>query len=905
VTAAHQRIRPALPALLTVLSLLWLSLLPAYAGTVRAAAAPEVLRAVHTDALHSSYDGSALRLNTRIGSSGSYREADPAGLIFNLEDKGTARLELPDIPAFAFLGKPGDPVWIAPETQDPDLIWPGWDTETIPAGALQNDTVDLTLLNSQGPGNVEIFFNYDGFAGTVPRLFSSADPAIRTLHQPIGRHVHANWAFTKLGTYTLTFQASATTAAGVQITTGPVDYTFVVGPYQAPATPTTSALTVSPNPAGPTDQVVMTATVSPANAAGSLDFFDNGSLLGGAPVSAGQASVRSAGMLPGVHQITARFTPADPTSFAPSTSEPAQLTVNSPSTPPTTPPTSPPTTPPTTPPTSPPTSPTPPPPTGTPPACVTAVLGVGHVDVAARTVGGKLRFQVKDGTKGNDKVVWRDPGTVAFQVRPAADELVPALPAYRFLGAPGATIWQLPQTQADDLLWAGWNTESVDYSALSGPVSWSLDKVQGPGKLALYQFDQFGGPLISFDSGKPLPQSIKLAEPTHAHGNWAFTKQGIYRLTFTYSATTKTGQKLSDSATLPVVVGTTDPAALCPGGPPPTTQPPTTQPPSSHPSTTQPSTTPSSTPSQSPAGDDQADSRRSPARKLVPCVTISTPASSSSTTSTATTGTTSSSGANPAGVTLTNGHADYAVRLEGNALASRIKDGTKPGDPVWRDPAGVTVKLTSAAQTKAPGGAFGFLGATGTTLWQIPQTQKDGVLWLGWNTEQVSAPQLSGGVDWRLDQVSGPGLVAIFEFDSFGQPKVIFNSGDGLPDTYKIPLGTHAHGNWAFTKPGTYRVRFTHSATLVSGAKTSDSATVTFVVGDSPNGAGGGAPAAVLPPASTTPTPAANPANCTLAVTGGSITPGWIVAGVVLVLLGTVAIVATRQRRTTRQGDDR
>ena len=145
-------------------------------------------------------------------------------------------------------------------------------------------------------------------------------------------------------------------------------------------------------------------------------------------------------------------------------------------------------------------------------------------------------------------------------------------------------------------------------------------------------------------------------------------------------------------------------------------------------------------------------------------------------------------------------------------LTSRLKDGTKGGAPVWRDPSQVTIKLTSAAETKAPGGAFAFLGPVGSKLWQIPQTQKDGVVWLGWNTEEISSPQLSTAVDWRLDRVEGPGHLAVFEFDSFGQPKIIFNSTDGLPDTYKIPLGTHAHGNWSFTKPGTYKVTFTHSA---------------------------------------------------------------------------------------------
>ncbi|MEU4290815.1 TIGR03773 family transporter-associated surface protein [Kribbella sp. NPDC026596] len=803
-TATHVRTR-FLPSLVCLL----LGCLPLLIPWSAGAATPEVLRAVHTDVLHSTYDGTSLKLATRIGT-GDYRDADPAGLVFNLEDRGSARVELPDVPAFAFLGKPGDPVWIAPESQDPELIWPGWDTETIPAGALRDDVVDLTLVDAEGPGAVEVFFNYDEFTGVVPRLFSSVDPAYKTVDQPVGRHVHANWSFSALGTYRLTFQASATTVTGTAVTSGPVVYTFVVGLYEPPTSPPPTTPPTSP-----------------------------------------------------------------PTTLPPTTP----------------PPTSPPTTPPTTPPS---TSPSVTPST-TPPACVTAVLSVGHVDVAARTVGSRLRFQVKDGTRG--ATVWRDPGTVAFQVKPSADEVVPASAAYRFLGPAGATVWQIPQTQAADLLWSGWNTESVDYTTLNGPVRWSLDKVSGPGKAAVYQFDQFGQPLISFDSGTRLPQSISLAGPTHAHGNWAFTKLGLYKLTFTHSATTKSGQKLSDTATLSVVVGN-DLSSLCHGGPAPTTQPtsaptdpPATSPaPISRPSRQQPTTGPSDART-------TAASSHTPAATstLRPCITTPSPSTTPATSTT--TATTSSTPAPTAGTTLTSGHADYAVRLEGGSLTSRLKDGTHAGTPVWRDPASVTVRLTSAAATTAPGGAFAFLGAAGTPIWQIPQTQKSGVVWLGWNTEELTAAQVHGGVDWRLDKLTGPGALAVFEFDSFGQPKVIFNSADGLPDIYRVPLGTHAHGNWAFTKPGTYHATFTHTGTLANGKKSTDTATLTFSVGSS-GGARSISADASGPAAASSPSvsdSAQSVSGCKLAITGGSIGLGWIVAAAVVLVLGVVLVAATRR----------
>ncbi|WP_405061579.1 choice-of-anchor M domain-containing protein [Kribbella sp. NBC_01505] len=785
-TATHSR-----PALLSaLLSLVLGALCLLVPWTAGAAPAPEVLRAVHTDVLHTTYDGTALKLATRVGT-GTYREADPAGLIFNLEDAGSARVELPDLPAFSFLGTPGSTVWMAPESQDPELIWPGWDTETIPAGALRDDTVDLTLLNAEGPGAVEVFANYDEFTGVVPRIFSSADPAYKTLHQPTGRHVHANWSFAAQGTYHLTFEASAVTAAGTAVTSGLITYTWVVGPYEPVTEPT------------PTPTTTPSSTPS----------------------------------------TTPRPSTPPPTTPSPST-----------------------------------------------PSCVTTVLSVGHVDVAARTVGDRLRFQVKDGTRGTTPV-WRDPATVAFQVKPEGDEIVPADPAYRFLGTPGSTIWQIPQTQAENLLWAGWNTEAVDYSKLSGPVHWSLDKVQGPGKLAVFQFDQFGAPLISFDSGKQLPQSIALAAPTHAHGNWAFTKLGLYKLTFTYSATTKTGQHLTDTATLPVVVGN-DLKPLCPSNPPTATptSPSTSSPTSSGPQPSKPSPGAPTTRATSPAERSGTTPTTTPASSK-PCITTPPPTTSPASTPIAPP---PPSTTQPANTTLSNGHADYAVRLVAGALQSRIKDGTKPGTPVWRDPATVTIRLTSAAGTTSPGGAFGFLGPKGTPVWQIPQTQKEGVVWLGWNTEELKPGQVPGNtVTWRLDKVAGPGRVSVFEFNSFGQPQIIFNSADGLPDTYQIPIGTHAHGNWSFTKPGTYNLTFTHSTPT-----THSTSTLRVVVAPT-----GGANS--LEHGSTTSTPekwsngaqgaAGDVSGCRLAATGADVPVGWFVAAGLFILLGGVLLVATRR----------
>jgi putative ABC transporter-associated repeat protein len=231
---------------------------------------------------------------------------------------------------------------------------------------------------------------------------------------------------------------------------------------------------------------------------------------------------------------------------------------------------------------------------------------------------------------------------------------------------------------------------------------------------------------------------------------------------------------------------------------------------------------------------------------------------------------------------------DYGTRLVNGRLVSQVKDGTVAGVTTWRSPSQVVFHLKQAAATTVPAGPFSFLGPVSSTIWQIPQTQQQGILWAGWNTEELTTAQVTGPVTWRLTAVNGPGNLAIYEYDSFGQPIIIFNSGDGLPDSYAIALGTHAHGNWAFTKAGAYRLTFTQSAKLASGADVSDTQVVTFAVGNTDANA--------LLPRTTS-------GSCggggRLPTTGMSLTTPLLAgAGLLTVGAAIVAATAVRRRRT-------
>jgi hypothetical protein len=84
---------------------------------------------------------------------------------------------------------------------------------------------------------------------------------------------------------------------------------------------TTTALAANPTTAAAFTPVVLTATVSPSAAAGTVKFFDAGAQIGVAAVSGGTASFTYSGFAQGDHPtVTASFVPASGSNYSASTS---------------------------------------------------------------------------------------------------------------------------------------------------------------------------------------------------------------------------------------------------------------------------------------------------------------------------------------------------------------------------------------------------------------------------------------------------------------------------------------------------------------------------------------------------------------------------------------------------------
>jgi putative ABC transporter-associated repeat protein len=163
------------------------------------------------------------------------------------------------------------------------------------------------------------------------------------------------------------------------------------------------------------------------------------------------------------------------------------------------------------------------------------VIADGHVDLGPRFVDGRWTVQIRD-----DSAIpptWRTVSDVVLRAADTAKVEVPADPAYAFLGAPGTSVWLLPQVQRAGILWPGWNTQDPEVATkVGGEVTWKLHGVTGPGVFVLFLNGEFGAPQVVFDGAKPFPQETGIEPNSHVHGNWSFTATGLYVLDIEMSA---------------------------------------------------------------------------------------------------------------------------------------------------------------------------------------------------------------------------------------------------------------------------------------------------------------------------------------------------------------------------------
>lgn len=583
---------------------------------------------------------------------------------------------------------------------------------------------------------------------------------------------------------------------------------------------------------------------------------------------------------------------------------------------------------------------------------VAEVVDDGHFDFGVQVEGGALVSLVKDDRPY--PATWRDPAELLFRLDGPALRQVPQNPDFDFLGDVGADVWLVGQSQEAGVPWLGWNTQHPSAREhIDGSTTWALDKIEGPGDVFVYQ-NESGEVKKLLGTTNDWPTELVIPANVHAHGNWAFTEPGVYRVHTTHTATVGSGGEVSSNGTLTFLVGdcyeapdrpsapldgdrllsaedltddnrhgvTVDPDDVEVGDRVSVTVPQAgvddwvmpvvysepqqtewrfareggelswavTIPPvdegehkiaayaadgellgwtpltvgeadddTPHPGGDDDDTRPGggttppsdgggapSSPGDGVAGDEGGSPRPevgsrvsapgggASARTLVedPCVDVDGSDSGGS-------GGADSTGSGASGsfdgtaTTVTEGHFDFGAIIEGDQLVPRVKD-DRSNPPEWVHPESLVFALGSTAEQTVPEGAsYSFLGSPGETVWMIPQTQVSGVPWLGWNTQHETVrSNVDGQVTFTLDDVDGPGELLIYLTDSFGGVgERILGTAGGFPSTFRVPLNVHAHGNWAFTEPGSYRVTITQSATLNSGQTVSAAGTLVFEIG--------------------------------------------------------------------------
>jgi surface-anchored protein len=221
--------------------------------------APDVIQLDHghIDAFNLDLNSDAsIRLALKEDVTGSHVVRAPESTTLVVRSQASVR----NAPTGALpAGMPSD-FSLLPLTQDPDLIWPGWDTQTIGSVYGSDARVDIAITDVQGPGDAYLWTQ--GSFGVPAPLLTQGYRLPGTIHQEALAHAHANWGFSAPGIYTLTAQAVATSRDGSRTSTSnAATYTFDVLP--APTGLTVAGAEGAVTPGSP---VTLTASQQPSNA---------------------------------------------------------------------------------------------------------------------------------------------------------------------------------------------------------------------------------------------------------------------------------------------------------------------------------------------------------------------------------------------------------------------------------------------------------------------------------------------------------------------------------------------------------------------------------------------------------------------------------------------------------------
>ena len=480
----------------------------------------------HADIFDLTSDASGaltLRIKEDATGSGVMREPEQTLLAVNkstLTQIPASVSQATGAPAAAYLlGQSGD--------NQATVLWPGWDTLGVAAGGYDAARFHISYT---GPADGRIYAFTSSFTEGTKAVTNDGSfdlaPGGDDIDQPYAAHKHVNWLFTRAGRYTLTVQASAWTRGN----TGSANAQSAVHTYTIDVADEASCLAESAA-APSTDQAqpapapgVGPGSVSSTNNQAAQDQADNGAT--GTPSAPAPATTSGT---TGATGTTTGANPA-PSSGARTTSgttggercvatritreateaEAATLASNSA-------------------------------PANTARTTLTVSVGEGasgnatdgHFDLGPAIENGTLVARVKDDR--SQPAQWVDPSSLTFALGDAARITAPA--DLGFVATPGSSVWLIPSTQIAGVPWLGLNSQREEIvTGTTGPVQFTLDAVEGPGRVAVFNAGALGSGVGEHVFDGP-GTGYTLGANTHAHQNWVFTAPGTYTLTITMRVT--------------------------------------------------------------------------------------------------------------------------------------------------------------------------------------------------------------------------------------------------------------------------------------------------------------------------------------------------------------------------------
>ena len=725
------------------------------------------------------------------------------------DGKSQYTMTLGDSPSLAFLGEPGQTLYMAPHltygNQDP--IWAGLGASTkVPTERFRDGVFATDILSVEGPGRMELFrYNPDDAPADVYRMLSSSSTGWHSWLLDKGSHTHNTTTFTRPGRYVVTYRTVARSTDGRIISSKPSKLVWQVGgmqPVLGDGTPTAVptvdrynaapvgdldtakyALSVAPHrldadPAKNKDAddklSDITFTAANKNLKGTLTLYNNGYFLTDLPVVNGTATwsemLGSEGS-----QLQAVFTPD--TSDANSAE-------------------------------------------------------------ASRWISHKLTYE-----PGKAESVYSDDGNGSWpeEIPDAAntvlstEQYTPTSMDYDVTVTPNGNGFSTVEVRFKDPKVRGFLRGG--FYAQDDPVYPYLD-LEGSVEDGVARFtfrDE------SFYKGTAL--RVKML--THPDMNASASTTEVAAKYEPGTKYTAHGALAPDSAPIG------DAPKPAPVDPAPSAEPtvaPSAEPsaePSDAPSeapTAEPSNAPSVSPSEvptvpavptasaepsapAPAPSTPAPSSPAPVNPTPSAPAPTSPAPSAEPSTPGTPGNQCVPGKIDGRTKISHGHLDIQATLKDRQLSVGLRDdsGIIDADSTVRPLDSVVWTVSENARRvrteRMADEKLNFMGPVGTAFYGLPQTQQSGLPWPGYNTQDIDYSQLRGPV--RLHVV--PKVMP--EGARFGMFTESLNGADVLLDsttgktTIDIDYATHAHANWVFSEPGQYMFDVHYSATLADGTE--------------------------------------------------------------------------------------